>query len=109
MPHLRAALLLGPLPCASLLAAVHAQPPACDTQAVASDPATWDSVYPPTFAEVQIPSSGARMNGVLYGAQGKGPPATVLFLNGFPGDVNNADLAQAVRRAGVTPLGCHYP
>ncbi len=73
-----------------------------------SDPATSDSLYPPTFAEVQIPSSGARMNGVLYLAQGKGPHATVLFLHGFPGNEKNIDLAQAVRRAGLNALVFYY-
>src|SRR5437660_1209526 len=94
MSHLRAALPLGAFLSACLLAAVHAQTPACDTLAVASDPVTSDSLYPPTLADVRIPSSGARMNGVLYLAQGKGPHTTVLVLHGFPGTEKNADLAQ---------------
>ena len=85
MSHPKTVLPLGAFLSACLLAAVHAQTPACDTLAVASDPATSDSLYPPTLADVQIPSSGARMNGILYLAQGKGPHATVLFLYGFPG------------------------
>jgi pimeloyl-ACP methyl ester carboxylesterase len=48
------------------------------------------------------------MNGVLYVAQGKGPHVTVLLLHGFPGDEKNADLAQAVRRAGFNALVFHY-
>jgi pimeloyl-ACP methyl ester carboxylesterase len=57
---------------------------------------------------VQIPSSGARMNGVLYLAKGKGPHPTVLFLHGFPGTEKNTDLAHVVRRAGFNTLVFHY-
>src|SRR5438093_313548 len=108
MSQLRAALPLGAFLSACFPAALHAQTPACDTLAVASDPATSDSLYPPTLADVQIPSSGARMNGVLYVAQGKGPHTTVLVLHGFPGTEKNGDLAQVVRRAGFNALIFHY-
>jgi pimeloyl-ACP methyl ester carboxylesterase len=57
---------------------------------------------------VEIPSSGARMNGVLYLAQGKGPHPTVVLLHGFPGTETNTDWAQAVRRAGFHALVFHY-
>src|SRR6266516_4386683 len=108
MSYPRAAVPLGAVLSACFVAVVHAQTPACDTLAVASDPVTSDSLYPPTLADVQIPSSGARMNGVLYLAQGKGPHTTVLVLHGFPGTEKNADLAQAVRRAGFNALIFHY-
>lgn len=104
----RAVVPIGALLSACLLGTAHAQGPACDTQAVASDPATSDNLYPPDVAEVQIPSSGARMNGVLYLAQGRGPHGTVLLLHGFPGDEKNGDLAQAIRRAGFNALVFHY-
>src|SRR5207247_5808074 len=48
------------------------------------------------------------LNGVVYVAQGRGAHATVVFLHGFPGDQKNADLAQAVRRAGFNALVFHY-
>src|SRR5713101_3991801 len=118
MSYPRAVVPLGAVLSACLVAVVHAQTPACDTLAVANDPVTSDSLYPPTLADVQIPSSGARMNGILYLAQGKGPHATVLFLHGFPGSKKalkdlihswpNIDLAQAVRRAGFNALVFHY-
>jgi uncharacterized protein len=108
MSRLRAAIPLGAVLKICFLASGHAQVRACDTLAVASDPATSDSLYPPTLVDVQIPSSGARMNGVLYLAQGKGPHTTVLVLHGFPGTEKNADLAQAVRRAGFNTLIFHY-
>ena len=108
MSYPRAAVPLGAVLSACFVAVVHAQTPACDTLAVASDPVTSDSLYPPTLADVQIPSSGARMNGVLYLAQGKGPHTTVLVLHGFPGTEKNGDLAQVVRRAGFNALIFHY-
>src|SRR6267154_1195944 len=107
MSYPRAAVPLGAVLSACFVAVVHAQTPACDTLAVASDPATSDSLYPPTLADVQIPSSGARMNGVLYLSQGKGPHTTVLVLHGFPVEKNN-DLAQAIRRAGFNALVFYY-
>src|SRR6266567_5902865 len=108
MSRTRPAVALGAAFSVCLLAAAHAQTPACDTPAVANDPVTSDSLYPPTLADVRIPSSGARMNGVLYLAQGKGPHPTVLVLHGFPGTEKNTDLAQVVRRAGFNALIFHY-
>src|SRR3989442_4855017 len=83
MSRTRPAVALGAAFSVCLLAAAHAQTPACDTPAVANDPVTSDSLYPPTLADVRIPSSGARMNGALYLAQGKGPHPTVLFSTAF--------------------------
>src|SRR5947208_15123462 len=57
---------------------------------------------------VLIPSAGVHLNGVVYVAQGRGAHATVVFLDGFPGDEKNADLAQAVRRAGFNALVFYY-
>ncbi len=108
MLYPRAVVPLGAFLSACFQVTVNAQTPACDTQAVVSDPATWDSLYPPTSAEVRIPSSGARMNGLLYLAQGKGPHVTVLFLHGFPGNEKNTDVAQAVRRGGFNALVFQY-
>lgn len=108
MSHRRAAVPLSAILIAYFVTTVRAQAPACDTLAVTSDPATSDSLFPPAFAQVQIPTSGARMNGVLYLAEGKGPHPTVVFLHGFPGNEKNADLAQAVRRGGFNALVFHY-
>ena len=106
MSYPRAVVPLGALLSACLVAAVYAQVPVCDTQALASNPATSDSLYPSTSAEVQIPSSGARLHGVLYLAQGKGPHTTVLVLHGFLATaMMNADLAQAVRRTLARDIG----
>jgi uncharacterized protein len=88
-------------------ATVGAQALQCGPQAVVSEPTPVDSLYPPALLSPWILSSGTRMNAVLYVAQGKGPHPTVLLLHGFPGYERNADLAQAVRRAGFNVLLFH--
>jgi len=55
-----------------------------------------------------ILSHGSKMNGVLYIASGAGPHPTLLFLHGLPGNEQNLDLAQAVRRAGWNVLTMHF-
>jgi len=67
-----------------------------------------DAVHPAAMAYVRIPSQGALMNGVLYQAAGAGPHPAVLLLHGFPGNEQNLDLAQAMRRAGFNVLTLHY-
>ena len=44
----------------------------------------------------------------LYTASGAGPHPALLFLHGFPGNEQNLDLVQAVRRAGFDVLTLHY-
>ncbi|MFM7275132.1 MAG: alpha/beta hydrolase family protein [Gammaproteobacteria bacterium] len=63
---------------------------------------------PATMGGVQFRSAGANLNGVLYEAAGPGPHPTLLMLHGFPGNELNADIAQAVRRAGWNALIFHY-
>jgi uncharacterized protein len=92
---------------ATMAATVSAQAPNCGAQAVVSEPTPVDSAYPPALQSPWILSAGARMNAVLYVAQGRGPHPTVLLLHGFPGYERNADLAQAVRRAGFNVLLFH--
>jgi uncharacterized protein len=89
------------------VATARAQAPTCGAQAVVSEPVPFDSTYPPALQSPWILSSGARMNAVLYAAQGRGPHPTVLLLHGFPGYERNADLAQAIRRAGFNVLLFH--
>jgi pimeloyl-ACP methyl ester carboxylesterase len=60
------------------------------------------------MAYVRVPSHGELMNGVLYTAAGAGLHPTVLLLHGFPGNEQNLDLAQAIRRAGFDVLTFHY-
>ena len=74
---------------------------------VISDPAP-DSVNPPRSAQVLVPSHGVGMNGLFYLAGGLGRHPTVVLLHGFPGNEQNLDLAQAIRRAGWNVLTVHY-
>lgn len=71
-----------------------------------SDPAP--STPAPQMVALQIQSGGQPMNAVYYLAGGPGPHPTVLLLHGFPGNEQNLDLAQAMRRAGWNVLTFHY-
>ena len=57
---------------------------------------------------VQVPSHGVMMNGIVYLAEGAGPHPVVVLLHGFPGNEQNLDLAQDIRRAGWDVLFFHY-
>lgn len=87
----------------SLTGAALAQVPA----AVTTDPPA-DKAHPAAMDYVRIPSHGALINGVLYTASGAGRHASVVLLHGFPGNEQNLDLAQAMRRAGFNVLTLHY-
>jgi pimeloyl-ACP methyl ester carboxylesterase len=75
--------------------------------AVIADPAP-DPAHPAGMAYVRIPSHEILLNGVVYTPSGAGPHPTVLLLHGFPGNEQNLDLAQAIRRAGFNVLTLHY-
>ena len=87
-----------------MASAVVAQP---IPSAVLSDPPP-DKVFPAEMDVVAIPSHGSTMHGVLYLASGAGPHPTLLLMHGFPGNEQNLDLAQSVRRAGWNVLTFHY-
>jgi pimeloyl-ACP methyl ester carboxylesterase len=53
-------------------------------------------------------SAGEVLLGVLHVPAGPGPHPVVVMLHGFPGNERNADLAQALRRAGCAALVFHY-
>lgn len=72
------------------------------------DPVTIDKEFPPDYIDISINSSGSRLFGVLYIAEGRGPHPTILLLHGFPGTERNLDLAHAFRRAGWNVLVFHY-
>ena len=67
--------------------------------AVTSDPPA-DPAHPPSLAVVHVPSHGVLMNGIILEAAGAGPHPAVLLLHGLPGNEQNLDLAQAIRRDG---------
>ena len=74
---------------------------------ITSDPPK-DALHPPRMASLQIISHGDAMNAVFYLAGGAGPHPTVLLLHGSPGNEQNLDLAQTIRRAGWNTLTLHY-
>lgn len=49
-----------------------------------------------------------NLNAVLYVAAGAGPHPCVLLLHGLPGNEQNLDCAQAMRRLGWNVLTMHY-
>jgi pimeloyl-ACP methyl ester carboxylesterase len=75
--------------------------------AVISDPHT-DRAFPAEMDVAAISSHGSTMHGVLYLAAGAGPHTTLLLMHGFPGNEQNLDVAQSVRRAGWNVLTFHY-
>jgi pimeloyl-ACP methyl ester carboxylesterase len=75
--------------------------------AVVSDPPR-DAAHPAGMIPFALPTAGVKINALLYTAAGAGPHPTVLLLHGFPGNEQNLDLAQAIRRAGWNVLTMHY-
>lgn len=99
------ALLLSTLPTlAQQSSAPHASP---TPSAVTTDP-TPNTAHPASFVELTVPSHGAIMNGIFYLAAGTGNHPTVILFHGFPGNEQNLDLAQSIRRAGWNVLYFHY-
>ena len=67
-----------------------------------------DKDWPPETLARAIPSGGVNLNAVLYTAAGRGSHPTVLLLHGLPGNEQNLDCAQSIRRAGWNVLTIHY-
>jgi pimeloyl-ACP methyl ester carboxylesterase len=67
-----------------------------------------DVGHPAANRQVLIPSGGAGLNALFFLAAGSGLKPTLLLLHGLPGNEQNLDLAQAVRRAGWNVLTMHY-
>jgi len=87
--------------------AAPATPPPTWQNAIGIDPKTGDA-NPPAMNAFQFASHGSMLNAVLYSAAGPGPHPTLLLFHGFPGNEQNLDLAQAVRRAGWNVMTLHY-
>ena len=62
----------------------------------------------PAMVSIQVPSHGALLNGIVYTAAGTAPHPVVILLHGFPGNEQNLDLAQDIRRAGWDVVFMHY-
>ena len=75
--------------------------------ALSQDPPAGNGAPAQTLPQA-IPSGGVNLNAILYTAAGPGPHPTVLLLHGLPGNEQNIDLAQTLRRAGWNVLAIHY-
>jgi len=95
------------LAAAVLAAPAPAAPTVAIPRAVVADPAR-DASHPAANRQVLILSHGEGMNALLMRASGAGPKPTMLLLHGLPGNEQNLDLAQAIRRAGWNVLTLHY-
>lgn len=67
-----------------------------------------DEFYPGGQVELAIPSSGFKMYGFAYTADGKGLHPTLILLHGLPGNERSLDLAQNIRRAGYNVIYFNY-
>jgi pimeloyl-ACP methyl ester carboxylesterase len=76
-------------------------------EAVVADPVR-DAKNPAINRQVLVPSGGVGMNALLMQAAGSTPKPTLVLLHGLPGNEQNLDLAQAVRRVGWNVLTLHY-
>ena len=86
-------------------ASVWAAPP--PPRAVTQDPPA-DRTTPAASSAVRIASHGQRMNALVYLPAGRGPHPVAILFHGFPGNEQNLDLAQAMRRAGWAVVTFHY-
>jgi dipeptidyl aminopeptidase/acylaminoacyl peptidase len=75
--------------------------------AITQDPPV-DPAHKASMEVVHIPTHGVEINGVLYRAAGPGLHPTVVLYHGLPGNEQNLDLAQAMRRDGWNVLTLHY-
>lgn len=75
--------------------------------AIYTDPPD-DPMHPALGQGIQFESHGALINAQLYEPPGAGTHPTVVLLHGLPGNEQNLDLAQAMRRAGWTVITFHY-
>ncbi|GGE72049.1 alpha/beta hydrolase family protein [Sphingomonas prati] len=76
-------------------------------RALTQDPQQ-DADFPAETLAQAIASGGETLNALFYTAAGRGPHSTVLLLHGLPGNEQNVDLAQSLRRAGWNVLTFHY-
>lgn len=91
MPAAAAAQTASPVP----PAAIYADPPA-------------EPAHPASTLAIEINSHGSVMNGMVYRPSGSGPFPLVVLMHGLPGNEQNLDLAQALRRAGWAVMTFHY-
>jgi uncharacterized protein len=103
-----AAFLLAFASVAVMPASTIAAPPSTDLPAAIFADPPLDSIHPASGQGVQFYSDGALINAQLYRPRGDGPHPTVILLHGLPGNEQNLDAAQVIRRAGWTVITFHY-
>ena len=67
-----------------------------------------DPAHPARNRQLLVPSHGVGLNALFLLAAGDKPKPTMLLLHGLPGNEQNLDLAQAIRRKGWNVLTLHY-
>ncbi|MEO6065555.1 MAG: alpha/beta fold hydrolase [Lysobacterales bacterium] len=67
-----------------------------------------DASHPARNQQFLVPSGGVGMNALFLLASGQERKPTLVLLHGLPGNEQNLDLAQAIRRAGWNVLTLHY-
>jgi pimeloyl-ACP methyl ester carboxylesterase len=93
-----------------LLAALLAFELACAASGydpVTADPDA-DASQPASMEAFPLESHGAKLNAIIYLAEGAKLHPTAILLHGYPGNERNLDLAHAVRRAGWNVVFFHY-
>lgn len=90
-----------------LLGAAVSAPAAAPPDAIAQDPPP-DRTLPASSSALRIASHGEQMNALVFLPAGRGPHPVAILLHGFPGNEQNLDLAQALRRAGWAVVTFHY-
>jgi acetyl esterase/lipase len=93
--------------CGAVIPVAIAEVPLHAMAAAQRDPPT-DKDFPASGEGLRIPSGGQQMNAMVYVPAGKGPHPVVVLFHGFPGNEQNLDLAQALRRAGWAVVTFHY-
>ena len=88
-------------------------PAVAQTPAVPTPPAIYldppmDLARPASTLAIEITSHGSVMNGMVYRPAGLGPFPLVVLMHGLPGNEQNLDLAQVLRRAGWAVMTFHY-
>ncbi|MES1221234.1 MAG: alpha/beta fold hydrolase [Bacteroidota bacterium] len=68
----------------------------------------WNNESHATSVEFNIPSSGSKLQGFIYKANGNQKHPTLLLLHGYPGNERNLDLAQVVRSRGWNVIYFDY-
>lgn len=93
--------------CVAAVAVAAAVPPNDIPAPVFTDPPA-DSAHPASSLAAQFRSHGELINAQVYRPPGAGLHPTVVLLHGLPGNEQNLDLAQVIRRAGWTVITFHY-